>query len=208
MSDLQTSPKPEGARARSKAESRARLMDAAAEAIFRHGIRGTTIGEIQSISGLSRGMINLHFASKENLLLAVACELTQRYDAHMDKVIAEAGRDPSDQLRAVFAADLDPQVLNARDVAIWFSFRSEMHSNPAFRSQISTRSGGFASRLGGICQALVEQGQSPDLATHALMAMLEGLWTDFHLNPDEFERDKALRTCLYTAEHLFPGRFS
>ncbi|MFK7939878.1 MAG: TetR family transcriptional regulator C-terminal domain-containing protein [Roseovarius sp.] len=204
---LQTPDRPQTLREKSKAQSRARLIEAAAEVVSRHGVHGTTIGEIQKVSGLSRGMINLHFDGKENLLLAVARDLTQRYDAHMGQVIAAAGADPSAQLRAVFEADLHPSVLNARDVAIWFSFRAEMHANPTFLAEISTRSGGFPARLDGICAALLPAEEAPALATNALIAMLEGLWTDYHLNPQGFDRDKAWQTCLYAAARLFPGRF-
>lgn len=203
-----TDESPRSAREASKAQSRARLIDATAEAIHRHGIRGATIGEIQAISGLSRGMINLHFDGKENLLLATARSLTQAYDAHVETAIAAAGSDPAAQLRALFQADLDAKVLNARAVAIWFSFRAEMHANPAFKADISTRSGGFSTRLGAICAAM---GLSPDearLASFALIALLEGLWTDFHLDPEGFDRQEAFETCLYTAGRFFPGHFS
>ncbi len=199
--------KPKGAREQSKEKSRARLIAAAAESISLHGVHGTTIGEIQKISGLSRGMINLHFDGKENLLLAVAQDLTRRYDSHMGQVIADAGPEPSAQLRAVFQADLDPCVLNKRDVAIWFSFRAEMHANPVFRAEISTRSGGFAARLNGICAALTPRPEASGRTTTALIAMLEGLWTDFHLDPDRFDRDEAQQACLHVAARLFPETF-
>lgn len=206
MSDTEAT---SSARAAGKAQSRLKLIDAAATAIYSHGLRGATIGEIQAISGLSRGMINLHFDSKENLLLAVAEHLATGYEAHMGAALAGAGRSPDAQLKALFAADLDPAVLNARDVAIWFSFRAEGHATPAFKAHISTRSGGFAKMLEGVCRALTDESNgNPRLATHALMSLAEGLWTDFHVNPDRFDRDEALRTCFYVAERLFPGRFS
>lgn len=199
---------PSTARAAGKAQSRLKLIEAAAMAIHRHGLRGATIGEIQAISGLSRGMINLHFDGKENLLLAVAEHLANRYEAHMGAALAGAGEEPQDQLKALFRADLDPAVLNARDVAIWFTFRAEGHANPAFKAHISTRSGGFAQMLGQVCGALTQASHGDArLAALALMSLAEGLWTDFHLNPDRFDREEALRMCFYVAERLFPGRF-
>ncbi|QGX97574.1 TetR family transcriptional regulator [Roseovarius faecimaris] len=206
---MTASPTPSSARAAGKAQSRLKLIEAAATAIYRNGLRGATIGEIQAISGLSRGMINLHFNSKENLLLAVAEHLASQYEAHMAAALEGAGEAPQAQLKALFRADLDPLVLNARDVAIWFSFRAEGHATPAFQAQINTRGGGFAQILGGVCAALTpgEDG-NPRFATLALMSLAEGLWTDFHVNPDRFDRDEALAMCFYVAERLFPGRFS
>ena len=199
------------ARAAGKAQSRQRLIEAAATAIQRHGIHGTTIGEIQKLSGLSRGMIALHFQGKENLLLAVAEDLCAGYVTHMAQAIDAAGPDPQARLLALFQADLDPKILNARDVAIWFSFRAEMHANPAFRAHIGTRSGGFSDLVQGVCAELLPATPHPQnaaqLAAHALVSLMEGLWTDFHLNPEGFDRDAALQTCIYVAARLFPGGF-
>lgn len=206
------SAQPKSARELAKAQSRARLVEATAEAIYRHGIRGTTIGEIQAISGLSRGMITLHFKGKENLLLAVAQQLCDTYDTHMEHAMTAAGNDPEARLLALFHADLDPVILNERDVSIWFSFRAEVHANPTFRPLISTRSGSFSGLLSGLSAELLGQSYSPPNAPHlagsALISLLEGIWTDFHLNPSAFDREEAFETCLYTARALFPGRFA
>lgn len=195
------------ARDLSKAQSRTRLIEAAADSIYRHGIRGTTIGEIQAISGLSRGMINLHFKSKENLLLAVAQSLSERYDLHLGRAIAGAGGSAQAQLVALFRADLDPVVLSARDVSIWFALRAEVHANPAFRPYISTRSGIVHERLTAICAALTpapcNPPDAPRLAAHALLSLLEGIWNDFHMSPESFDADEALQVCQFTARKFF-----
>ena len=40
-----------------------------------------------------------------------------------------------------------------------------------------------------------------------MTALLEGMWTDFHLNPENFDRGEAERACLYVANGLIPGGF-
>ncbi|WP_170406678.1 TetR family transcriptional regulator C-terminal domain-containing protein [Ruegeria arenilitoris] len=45
------------------------------------------------------------------------------------------------------------------------------------------------------------------LATDALIALLEGLWTDFHLHSDIFNPDEALKVCFYVLQSVFPNHF-
>ncbi len=194
-----------------KSKNRRHLLDAAAEAIFRHGFRGATIAAIQEISGLSRGMINLHFKTKENLLLAVAEDLSNNYAEHWSRVAHAPDLSAADRLKGIIKVDLSPDILNERDVAIWFAFRSEVCSSPEYRRFIDSRDASFHDAIVGICQDLMVEGQYPDgdavLAADALIALFEGMWTDFHLHSKDFDRHHAERACLYVAKSLFPDHF-
>ncbi len=202
---------PASARDHGKAQSRARLIEAAATAIYRHGLRGATIGEIQAISGLSRGMINLHFKTKENLLLAVAQDLSAHYSKRWNEVARNPDLSAKQKLEGIIKVDLAPDIMNARDVAIWFAFRSEVYSNPEYRQYIDSRDSSFRDTMVDICNSLIGEGNYDDadasLATNCLIALLEGMWTDFHLHSDEFNRGKAEQACLYAAKRFFPDHF-
>nr|WP_217358479.1 TetR/AcrR family transcriptional regulator [Ruegeria atlantica] len=199
------------AREFSKSKNRRHLLDSAAEAIFKHGFRGATIAAIQEISGLSRGMINLHFKTKENLLLAVAEDLSNNYSERWNKVALDPDISAAEKLRGIIQLDLSPDFLNRRDVAVWFAFRSEVYSNPEYRRSIDSRDASLRNVMIELCQTLIDEGNYPDadaeLATDGLIAVLEGTWTDFHLHAEEFDRSKAERTCLYIAKSLFPDHF-
>jgi hypothetical protein len=54
-------------RAEAKAERRQQLIDATIEAIARFGLSGMTMGKVTEIAGVSVGLANFHFESKENL---------------------------------------------------------------------------------------------------------------------------------------------
>lgn len=192
-------------------QNRKQLIEAAADAIHKFGIRGTTAAKIQELSGLSRGMVNLHFGSKEKLLLAVAEELSARYAQRWQAIAADPDLGAADKLVSIIQADFDPGVLNARDVAIWFSFRAEALSNPMIFPFIDSRDKGFRAVILQLLEKIQEEGSYPDanpkLATEALIALLEGLWTDFHLHSDIFKPDEALKICLFVLSSMFPGHF-
>ncbi|WP_170759105.1 TetR family transcriptional regulator C-terminal domain-containing protein [Ruegeria lacuscaerulensis] len=207
-----TAHSPSNARELSKSQNRKLLIEAAADAIHKFGIRGTTAANIHELSGLSRGMVNLHFGSKEKLLLAVAEELSARYSGQWQAIAGDADLSPAEKLVGIIEADFDPYVLNARDVAIWFAFRAEALSNPDIYPFIDSRDQGFRKTILELCHQLKNQagyeGVDAKLATDALIALLEGLWTDYHLHSDTFKSTEAVKICLFVLQTFFPKHFA
>jgi AcrR family transcriptional regulator len=64
-------PRGEFDRSARKAETRARLLAAAASVYARSGFSGATLDEVAAQAGLTKGAVYGHFGSKENLLLAL-----------------------------------------------------------------------------------------------------------------------------------------
>ena len=54
-----------------RAQTRVRLLQAAAEVYALHGFGGATLDEVAAQAGLTKGAVYDHFGSKENLLLAL-----------------------------------------------------------------------------------------------------------------------------------------
>ncbi len=161
---------------------------------------------------MSRGMVNLHFGSKEKLLLAVAEDLSARYVGQWKAIADDSELDAAEKLISIIKADFDPLVLNARDIAIWFSFRAEALSNPHVFPFIDSRDKSFRAVILTLLEQIKSDGEYEDvdakLATDALIALLEGLWTDYHLHSDIFKSEEALRICLFILQSMFPSHFS
>ena len=78
-------------RTASRAERRQQLIDATMKCIARKGMSGTTLGDVASEAGLSQGIVNLHFESKDNLLNETLRALANDYRAQFDKTLERAG---------------------------------------------------------------------------------------------------------------------
>ncbi|MCB2110884.1 MAG: TetR family transcriptional regulator C-terminal domain-containing protein [Defluviimonas sp.] len=208
----ETAPAAPGTRVAMKEHHRQVLIDAAADAILQHGLAGVSVSKIVDRAQLSRGMVNLHFSSKTKLLQAVAQKFSDEYVSNWQRAMAAAGEDPAERLRAIISADFDPVVLNRRTMAVWMAFRGEAQSTTDYLPYIDSRDRRMRSAIHDICAELAADGPYPDInpsyAALALMALLEGLWTDFHLHPDVFKRDEARRIVLHTARALFPRHFT
>jgi AcrR family transcriptional regulator len=75
-------PRGEFDRSARKAQTRARLLEAAATVYARSGFNGATLDQVAAEAGFTKGAVYAHFGSKENLLLALLEE-------HMASQIAE-----------------------------------------------------------------------------------------------------------------------
>lgn len=58
-------------------ETRQTLLDAAVYCLDQHGYAATTISAVQSVSGLSRGALMYHFATRQDLIEATARRLLE-----------------------------------------------------------------------------------------------------------------------------------
>ncbi len=192
------------------------LLEAAANVILRHGVSGATISRIQEESGLSRGMINLHFQSKDNLIRELAKHMTREYNAAWQGFTSQAPEvvctpdDAAARLQALFETDFSEAVLNKRSARLTFAFRAEPDLQAVGSGYIETRGTDLHDHVRSCCKVLCEacgtQGD-PEKVTMAIMSLLEGLWTDFHAHPDEFSRENAVDVCRTTARAFFPGYF-
>ncbi|MGB5489222.1 MAG: TetR family transcriptional regulator C-terminal domain-containing protein, partial [Woeseiaceae bacterium] len=93
----------------------------------------TTLGDVAREAGLSQGIVNLHFESKENLLTETLRFLADEYKAHFNKTYEKSGPGPADKLRALVELDLRPSICDRRKVAVWFAFWGEVQSRPTYR---------------------------------------------------------------------------
>jgi AcrR family transcriptional regulator len=67
-------PRGEFDRSARRAQTRTRLLEAAAQVYARRGFEGATLEEVASEAGFTKGAVYGHFGSKENLLLALVEE--------------------------------------------------------------------------------------------------------------------------------------
>jgi AcrR family transcriptional regulator len=83
-----------------------RILDAAARLIRQHGYQAATMREIAAAAGMLAGSLYYHFASKEELLVAVYAEGVRRISVPVAEVLA-LGLEPWAALEAACAAHLE-----------------------------------------------------------------------------------------------------
>ncbi len=193
-----------------KSLRREQLINATIDSLARRGYAATTLADVADGAGLSRGIVNFHFESKDKLLIETLQFLADEYSANWREAVAGAGDSPAQKMHAIIVADLDERVCNPRKVAAWFAFFAEAKSRPSYQKLSWARDGDYMDLLASVCRALKSEGKysfDSNRMADAVYAMQEGLWLRLMLESDEFSRELALETALTTIGNLFPRHF-
>jgi AcrR family transcriptional regulator len=203
---------PSPGRTASKEARRLQLIRATIRSIAQHGLSETTIATVSREAKLSQGIVNLHFQSKERLLIETLQYVTDEYKDTWEKALTNAGPSPAERLEALVNVDYDRTVFDRDKIAVWFAYWSETKSRPTYRKLCAERDRGYDKMLNELVATIIDEGAygpcDPAIIANGLSAMTEGLWLDLLLSPKDMNRDKArliLRTYLAS---LFPRHFA
>jgi len=194
----------------SKETRRLQLIEATIDSLSKRGYSETTTADVADGAGLSRGIVNFHFESKDKLLVATLQHMADEYAAHWRSALDKAGADPAARLAALISADFDRAVCSRRKVAAWAAFWGEAKSRPTYQALCGARDEVYQSAVVELCKSLIEEGAYALDARQtalALDAMLEGLWLRLLMRGDDMTREKAHEAASAMLVALFPRHF-
>ncbi|HEY5641992.1 MAG TPA: TetR family transcriptional regulator C-terminal domain-containing protein [Woeseiaceae bacterium] len=198
-------------RTASRAERRQQLIDATMKCIARKGMSSMTLGDVARGAGLSQGIVNLHFMSKDNLLKETLQYLADEYRAQFEDAVARAGPDAGAKLLALLEVDLRPSICHPDKIAVWFAFWGEVKSRPTYR-RICDESDRYYDRVAeDLCREIIADGGydgvSVESVTTALTSMTNGMWLSCLINPRTFDRRVAMRAIEDYLRIVFPKHY-
>ena len=161
-------------------------------------------------AGLSRGIVNFHFESKEKLLIATLQHMYDEYSAHWRNALQKAGDDPARQVHALVSADFDRSICNKRKLAAWCAFWGEAKSRPTYQALSSARDAVYQTIFIDLCATLKQSGgyaYEPQVMALALSAMLEGLWLRLMMGTEDTTRETALQAANEFLSAAFPRHY-
>lgn len=194
-------------RVREQPEVRRRmLIEATTRSIARHGYSGTTIERICAEGQVSRGLINHHFGSKEELIMQAYQQVCDSWTAYTLAGIEQA-TDPAMALRQCIDKNFDPSIFNTENLRIWLGFWSVIPKYPKlskldralYKVDWKIYQGIFE-RLAALRGIAIDT----DKQATALMALITGLWLHAALDPATFRATQAKATCMASIQHLLP----
>ncbi|MGB5488938.1 MAG: transcriptional regulator BetI [Lysobacterales bacterium] len=197
-------------RTASKEVRQDQLIKATIRSIARHGLSETTIATVAREAGLSQGIINLHFKSKERLLEETLGHIVDEYRSAWYKVMNSSGQTAAEKLAALAAVDFDKQICQRNKLAVWFAFWGESRSRLTYRKICAESSREYKQLLTGLCKELIKQGNFKVQAQHVaigLLAMNSGLWLDMLISPSKMPAERAREISLSYLRGVFPGHF-
>ncbi len=198
-------------RTASRAARRQQLIDATMKCTTRKEMGNTTLGDVAKEAGLSQGIVNLHFKSKDNLLKETLSSLANEYREKFDNTLRKSGPHPADKLRALMEHDLRPSICNQRKLAIWFAFWGEVKSRPTYRRTCDEWDRYYDEVVAGLCNELIAEADYDDIeaatVAYALASMINGLWLSCLVSPQTWDRNKAMDTIMSYLRSIFPKHY-
>ncbi|MCB1691156.1 MAG: TetR/AcrR family transcriptional regulator [Pseudomonadales bacterium] len=152
---------------------RAQILDAALSCFGKSGFERTTMADIVTASGLSKGSLYWHFENKEAILIA----LFDQYNDELEESWALMdAMPPADYVKTqgamIFSALLDDR----RMVEAWMDFIS----HPAGRQRMSDLYTRYRARL---AETLAGISAQPEALAASVVAVIEGLLLQAIVNP-------------------------
>ncbi len=90
--------------------------------LARKGFLQTTLESIVAEAGVSNGLVNFHFESKEKLLTATLLFMADEYRQNWSSALLDAGDVPAEKLAALLQADFNDVICTPERLACWCSF--------------------------------------------------------------------------------------
>jgi TetR/AcrR family transcriptional repressor of bet genes len=198
-------------RTASREERRLQLIQATIKCISKKGIGSTTLGDVAQEAGLSQGIVNLHFNSKENLLNETLQYLAEDYKSQFDSALEKSGPEAADKLLAMMEMDFKPSVCDRQKLAVWFAFWGEVKAVPTYQKMCEAWDRSYDEAIVALCQAIIEQGGyrhvTAQTVTDALSSMTDGLWLSYLISPKGFDRDVAMDAVYSYLRAVFPDHY-
>ena len=191
-------------------ERQVQLIKATIRSIAKNGLSVTTIATVAGEAGLSQGIINLHFQSKERLLEETLGYIVDEYRSAWYKAMETSGDSAAEKLAALAAVDFDKRICQRNKLAVWFAFWGESRSRLTYRKICAESTREYKQLLTGLCEDIIRQGDYKVKAHHVatgLLAMNGGLWLDMLISPAEMSADQAREICQSYLRGFFPRHF-
>jgi AcrR family transcriptional regulator len=190
---------------------RQQLIEATITSISKYGISGTTLARVTQEAGLSLGIVNFHFDSKEALLRATLKHLADEHRSLWIKTSSRPDTAPADKLKAIVDAQFHPRVCNRQKLAVWFAFFGETRRRQAYRHTSEVLDMERQSVTTDLCADIVTEGGYTDVVPEKVSQMLEGLfdglWLNILMYPGRFNRQLARDHVVSYLSLCFPQHF-
>jgi AcrR family transcriptional regulator len=158
---------------------RQQLIDATIVMLARKGYSALTVADVAKTAGLSVGIINFHFESKEKLLAACLTFLAEEYYRNWQSALAAPGASVAEKLQMVVLGDFNDKIFTPDKLAAWIAFWGETQGRPIYTEICSAYDDERAKTVGSLCEKIIKDGGyklSPATVTRALESLGDGLW--------------------------------
>lgn len=189
--------------------TRQRLLDTTIDIIASEGFVGVTMAKVAERAGLSRGICNFHFQTKEQLMLEAFQALYLEHQQTWQAILEDQTQSPAQRLDTLIRTLLTPPLAAPRKLAVWLAFWGVA---PHRQTYIDLCTEGDCLYEQAIAELLLHlssgryevNGLSLRAIAVALTAMIDGSHLQYLIAPGRLTPDEAIRACKTFLGNFFP----
>ncbi|TNF89959.1 MAG: TetR family transcriptional regulator C-terminal domain-containing protein [Gammaproteobacteria bacterium] len=169
------------------------LIAAGITCLGKGGISAFTIDRICREANVSRGLVNHHFKSKEDLLVRIYAEMT----AHLVDDMAQS--DARAQLLSIVETSFAASSFNTSNLRAWLAIWAEVGNNEALSALHRSRYHSYTIRIAAALDDIAASKGFPINSTslaRQVVALIDGLWLEYCLHSEGFSLADAKQDCL------------
>ncbi len=194
-----------------KYDNRKKLIEATISLIAEEGIASVTVSRVVARAGVSRGLINLHFDTKEAMMIEVIDSLNQEWQEAARDVYARENVTTAERLLAILMISLNPPILDARKMAVWYCFYADPWYRKIYQERYSESDQESLEAMADLLAALDEEGGygygDPMIMARSLRSLIGGLWLEVLTEADRTNMEEARACCLLVLRGLYPKHY-
>ena len=181
------------------------LVDATLRCLAVRSVDQLSVRAIAAEAGVSVGLINHHYASKDALVADAYRRAAGDLLDGLARAVTAAPDDPRARLEAVFTDSFSPRVLDPKLLKIWTAFWTLADRSADVQAAHERTYGEHRELLERLLADLAgPAAHALDLRLSAigLSALLDGLWLEWCLNPQTFTPEEGIQLCREWTEAL------
>lgn len=176
------------------------LIDATLRCIIKEGHAGLSVRKICKEARVSAGLLTHHFSGKEELLTEAYRYLTRDIYARINQSLKQSSdSSATNKLRLFIEVSFHRPVLDKDYLMIWLVFWGLSKQKPdiaALRDEVNNKVIDILEKLmNEVAKEFSIGGLNIRLAATGLSALMDGLWLEWSLNPNNFSPDEAAQIC-------------
>lgn len=184
-----------------KDKRKQQLMDANIASIAKRGLSETTIAHVSQGAGMSRGIVNFYFTTKESMMQETCQFLADEYAGAWERALEKVavGSSPRVALDAIIQSCFHASLCNQKKLSVWVAFWGHASSHNEYRKIIAEGDQAFTNKLSELwSHVATSQAVSvvPDAFAYELYSLIRGSWLHFLLSSSASERDALVKRCM------------
>lgn len=180
--------------------TRQKLLDTTIDIISVEGMTGLTLAKVAERAGLSRGICNFHFQTKEQLMLEAFQTLYREHEQAWRAIVEDDRQSPAERLNLLIRTLLTPPLADPRKLAVWLAFWGVAPHRQTYIDLCTEGDCLYEQAIEELLRQLSPGQQEINglsLKTIAvwLTAMIDGIHLQYLIAPGRLTPDEAIRAC-------------